>query len=326
MILDIARHKFYEGIATLLLTTLTLIVFVAVGVGVGATQTTDYSPFMSLMSNATFGISFIEKSLVVVLYIFSVLTLSRSTLRTHIYPADTMAAMALCAVMMLPMVVGEHALHEAVITLFMSMALGNMFFCVGARRSPNRLFAAMLSAGLLATVEASLVVVPIAMGIALIASRKRFREALIIIVGMLLPLFTCFYLAWLSGESFGASALAWWRSAVAPITHYFIDSMSRPRFCFLAYTFFLLVVSSIMHNAQSDTNTATARGAWRALHLIFVVVALALLFMPSASDSLLTVAVIISAAMLPAFFVCSNAVLSAIAYVALFALAIAAAF
>ncbi len=326
MILDVARHKFYEGIATLLLTTLTLIVFVAAGIGEGATKIVAYSPFMSLVENATFGIAFIQKSITIILYMFSVLTLSRSTLRTRIYPTDTMAAMALCAIMMLPMVIGEYALREAVITLFMSMALGNMFFCVGPRRSPNRLFAAMLSAGLLATVEAPLVVVPIAMGIALIASRKRFRETLIVIVGMLLPLFACFYIAWLSGDGFAASALAWWRSAVTPITHHFIDSMSIPRLCFLAYALFLLVVSSLMHYEQRDTNTATSRGAWRSLHLIFFIVVLALLCMPSASDSLLTIAVILSATMLPALFVCSDAIVSTVAYIALIGLVFAALF
>ena len=122
MILDVARHKFYEGFLTLLLATLTMIVFVAVGVGEASVTPVPYSPFMSLISSATFGISFIEKAAVIILYTISVLTLSRSTIRTHIYPADTIAAMALCAVMTLPMIVGEHALREAFITLFTSLA------------------------------------------------------------------------------------------------------------------------------------------------------------------------------------------------------------
>jgi hypothetical protein len=143
---------------------------------------------------------------------------------------------------------------------------------------------------------------------------------------MLLPLFACFYIAWLSGEGFTASALAWWRSAVTPITHHFIDSMSIPRLCFLAYALFLQVVSSLMHNAQRDTNSATSRGAWRSLHLIFFIVVLALLCMPSASDSLLTIAVILSATMLPALFVCSDAIVSTVAYIALIGLAFAALF
>ena len=156
MILDVARHKFADGVDTLLLCTLTLIVFVAVGVDGGATEVASYSPLMSLLANATFGIPFVEKSLIVILYITSVLSLSRATLRTHIYPADTMAAMALTAVMMLPMVVGPYALHQAVIMLLSAFAIGNMLFCFGPRKSVHRLFGAMIAAGLLPVVEASL--------------------------------------------------------------------------------------------------------------------------------------------------------------------------
>lgn len=326
MILDVARHKFYEGFLTLLLATLTMVVFVAVGVGEASVTPVPYSPFMSLISSATFGISFVEKAAVIILYTISVLTLSRSTIRTHIYPADTIAAMALCAVMTLPMIVGEHALREAFITLFTSLALGNMFFCFGPRRSPNHLFGAMLSASLLATVEATLIVVPIAMGIALIAARKRLREAVIVVVGMLLPLFACCYIAWLSGEGFTESLLAWWRSATTSLNYHIIDTMSIPRLCFLAYALFLTAVASIMNYAQRDTHSHVARGAWRALHLIFIFVACALLFMPAASDSLLTVAVILSATMLPTYFICNDALISVVSYIALVALAFAAAF
>ena len=326
MILDVARHKFYDGFLTLLLTTLTMIVFVAVGVGEGSATAMPYSPFMSMISGATFGITFLEKAATIILYAISVLSLSRSTIRTHIYPADTIAAMALCAVMTLPMIVGEHALREAFIALFTSLALGNMFFCFGPRRSPRHLFGAMLAASLLATVEATLIVVPIAMGTALILARKRLREAVIVTVGMLLPLFACFYIAWLSGEGFAESLLAWWRSAMTPLNNHIIDTMSIPRLCFLAYALFLVAVASIMNHAQRDTHSHVARGTWRAMHVIFIVVACAMLFMPAASDSLLTVAVVISSVMLPSFFVCSNAALSTLAYIALIALAFAASF
>lgn len=326
MILDVARHKFYDGFITLLITTLTMIVFVAIGVGEGSATPMPYSPFMSLVSTATFGITFIEKAAVVILYAVSVLALSRSTIRTHIYPSDTIAAMALCAVMTLPMIVGEHALREAVIALFTAIALGNMFFCFGPRRSPHHLFGAMFSASMLATVEATLIVVPVAMGIALILARKRLREAVVVVVGMLLPLFAMFYLTWLSGEGFAEVVLKWWRSATTALDYHMIDNISIPRLCFLAYTLFLTAVSSIMQHAQRDTNNHVARGAWRAMYLILSFVACALVLIPSASESLLTVAVVISSVMLPSFFVCSNAALSTLAYIALIALAFVASF
>ena len=326
MILDVARHKFYDGFITLLITTLTMIVFVTIGIGEESAVPMPDSPFMSLVSNATFGIAFIEKAVVVILYAVSVLTLSRSTIRTHIYPTDTIAAMALCAVVTLPMIIGQHTLREAIITLFTAIALGNMFFCFGPRRSPHHLFGAMFSASMLATVEATLIVVPVAMGISLILARKRLREAVVVVVGMLLPLFAMFYITWLSGEGFADVVLKWWHSATTALDYHMLDSISIPRLCFLAYILFLTAVASIMHHAQRDTNSHVARGAWRAMHLLLVFIAFALILIPSASESLLTVTAIISAAMLPTYFVCNNAMLSAISYIALIGLAIAASF
>ena len=318
MILDVARHKFYEGFATLLLTTLTLIVLLAIGVGEEAAWSAPASPIMSLLDKITFGIPFFNKTLAVLLYATGVLSLSRATIRTHIYPADTLASMALCAVMTLPMVVGEYALREVLIVLLMGMALGHMFYCYRPRFAPRHLFTTMLAAGLLPAVEASLVIVPIAIAIALIAAR-------IVITAMLLPLFSCFYILWLMGEGFADSTLVWWRSVTTPIEYHILDSISIARLCFLAFALFLQCVASLCQLSHSDTSTAQARGAWRALHLIFVVVACGLIFMPSASDSMITVATVVSAAMLPAFFVCNGFIISTIGYTALFALAFAAA-
>jgi hypothetical protein len=325
MILDVARHKFYEGFATLLLTTLILIVLLAIGVGEEAAWSAPASPVMSLLDQITFGIPFLNKALAVLLYATGVLSLSRATIRTHIYPADTLASMALCAVMTLPMVVGEYALREALIVLLMGIALGHMFYCYRPRFAPRHLFTTMLAAGLLPAVEASLVVVPIAIAIALIAARKRMRDALIVITAMLLPLFSCFYILWLMGEGFADSAIVWWHSITEPIEYHILDSISIARLCFLAFALFLQCIATLFQLSHRDTSTAQARGAWRALHLIFVIVACGLIFMPSASDSMITVATVITSAMLPAFFVCNGFIISTISYTALFALAFAAA-
>jgi hypothetical protein len=324
MILDVARHKFYEGLFTLFISTLTMIAFMVAGVGEGSTMPEPYSASMPLVYNATLGSRFLEGLIIVILYAIGVLTLSRATLRTHIYPSDTMAAMALSAVMTLPMIVGADALREAVVALCTSVALGNMLFCYGPRKSPHRLFTAMLAASMLATIEASLMVVPLAMGIALIFARKRLREAMIIVVGMLLPLFITFYIAWLGGEEFGQCALAWWRSAFIPLELNSLDSISIPRISLFGFVLILQIVASVLHFAQRDSLTSQRRGAWHALHLIFVVAACSFVLMPAASSSLLTVAVITSATMLPTFFVCNGVMLSALSYVALCALAVAA--
>ena len=326
MIIDVARHKFSEGLVTLFVTTLTMIVLVATGVGENTPVTEPYSASMSVVYDSTFGSGFIEGLIIVICYVLSSLTLTRATLRTHIYPADTMAAMALSAVMMLPMIVGQYALREAVVTLATSVAVSNMLFCFGPHKRPHRLFAAMLASGLLATIEASLMVVPLIMGLLLIMARKRLREALIVVVGMLLPLFTTLYIAWLGGTEFNQGLLTWWRSAFTPLELNTLDSISIPRLGLFGLVLILQITTSVLHFLQRDDHTSSTRSAWRSLHLILLVAICAFVFMPAASGSLLTVAIIASITMLPTFFICNSAILSSLSYVALFAMAIAAAF
>lgn len=324
MILDVARHKFYEGLITLFVTTMALTIFLIVNSGDSGSAYASYSPVMSLLSAVTYDVVFVQKSIVAILYVISVLTLSRSTLRTHIYPSDTMATMSTCAVVMLPMLATGAAFRESVVVLLGSVALANMFYCFGPHRSMHRLFSAMLAAGLLAMVDPSLAVVPIAMSVALIVARKRVREVVVVVVGMLLPIFTCFYIQWLLGVGFTHSISVWWSSAVKSIDYSILDSMSIARLIFVAYVLFMQVVSSVYYFSQHDVHSQVMRGAWRSLHLISAVVALALVLLPSASDSLLAVALLLSSAMLPMFFVCSGVIISSICYVVLFILAIAA--
>ena len=324
MILDITRHKFYEGLLTLFGTTIIMIVLLATSVGDSGVAPAPDSPLMLLVNSLTGGIGFIRGVFVVMLYAMSVLTLSRAALRSHIYPTDTMAPMALCAVLFLPMIVTADALHQAVVVLLMSHSLANMFYCFGPNRRVNRLFTAMVAAGTLAVVEASLVVVPIVMSFALIAARKKFREALVVVVGMLLPMFSYCYIEWLLGVSFAHSTELWWSSLTANLDLNILDNITLTRLVFLAFVIFLQAVSLVLNVSQRDVRSSGARGVWRALQLLFVVVLCATLFMPSASDSMLTVLVSIAAAMLSVYFIHCNIMISVVSYVALLSLAIAA--
>ena len=130
MILDIARHKFYEGLITLFATTIMLVVVLAVSVGESGLGLAPESSAMSLISSLTLDNGFMEGVIVVIIYMLSVLSLSRFTLRTRIYPTDTMAPLALCAVMIMPMLVVGDALRQVVVVMLMTIALGNMFFCI----------------------------------------------------------------------------------------------------------------------------------------------------------------------------------------------------
>lgn len=325
MILDIARHKFYEGIITLLITTIVMIILLATSAGDSGIASAPDSPLMSLISSATFGSGFVEGLITVILYVVSILTLSRSTLRTHIYTADTMAPIALCSVMLLPMITTGDALHQAVVVYFMSHAMANIFYCFSHRKCFHRLFAAMVAAGTLALVDASLTIVPVTMALALIAARKKLREAVVVVVGMLLPLFAYCYVEWLCDVNFSDSLQLWWRSLVTPLSLNMFDNIKLTRLIFIAFVVFLQATSVVLHIYQREIHSSVVRGSWRAMQLMFVAALCCALLLPSASDSLLTVIVMIASAMLSMYFINSGTMLSVVSYVALLSLAIAAA-
>lgn len=325
MILDIARHKFYEGLITLFVTTIILVTLLATQTGNSGVEPAVDSPLMQLIESATFGSGFLKGLAVVLIYATSVLSLSRATLRAHIYPVSTMAPMALCAVMMMPMITTGDALHQAVIIMLMTYSLSNMFHCFSHRKCVHRLFTAMFAASTLAVVEASMVVVPVAMCLALIAARKKFREAIVVVVGMLLPFFAYCYTEWLLGTDFSSTTLLWWRSFTTPLSSNILDNITLTRLVFIAYIVILHATASIFQLTQRDTDSSVVRGSWRALQLLFIVELCSVLLLPSASDSMLTALAVTASSTLSIYFIRSGALLGVVGYVALSSLAIAAA-
>lgn len=324
MILDIIRHKFYEGLITLLVTTIVMVVLLATSIGdSGAAQATD-STIIELITSATNGIGFIEGAIIVICYLVSVFTLSRSVLRSHIYPINTMAPMSLCAVMFLPMITTNDALHQAIIMLLMAYSLSNMFYCFGPKRRVNKLFSAMFASGTLAIVEAPMVVVPIVMLFALTAARKKLSEAVVVVTGMLLPMFIFCYVEWLYDVSFSHTLATWWHSLTADLRINLLDNITLTRLVFITYVIFLQATSIVLNISQHDISSSGARGAWRTLQLLFVVTLCAALLLPSASESMLTAIIAIATTMLSIYFIHCNIMVSVVSYTALLSLAIAA--
>ena len=325
MILDIARHKFYEGLITLLAMAIVLVVLLAVSLGDSGLSLAPESRVMSLISSATLGNGFMEGAIVVIIYVLSVLSLSRFAIRTRIYPINTMAPLALCAVMMMPMLVVGDALRQAMVVMLLSIALGNMFFCFGPRRCIHRLFAAMVASGTLAVVDGSLIVVPVVMCLVLVAARKKLREALATVVGMVLPLFTYCYVEWLLGGGFGDSALEWWRGITANLSLNILDNLTITRMIFVAFIVFLQATAMVLNFVHRDLYSSVVRGAWRSLQLLFVALLGSLLLLPSAADSSLTALVVVGAASLTMYFVNCGLFAGVLSYMAIISLAIAAA-
>lgn len=330
MILDVARHKFYEGFFTLAIMTIVMIaMFIFSSDDVVHASTSD-SPFMALVASLTGGVVFVEKLAAVVLYMASVLTLARSAIRTHIYTADTMAPLALCAVVMLPLILVGGSLNQSVVILLLSIALGNMFHCFGPHRCFHHLFVAMVALGMLAIAVPGFVVITLAMCIALILARKRLREATITVAGMLLPMFVQCYVLWLMGEGFTDAVAELWLSMMEPWSADVVARIATmielpiPHLVFIAFVIIMQLTSSALYLTEHDVHSPVVRGAWRAMHFIWIVTLAMTLLSTIPLWLPFTMVAVVAAVMLPMFFIRSNAMVATLVYLLLIASAIAA--
>lgn len=332
MILDVARHKFYEGFFTLAIMTIVMIAMFIFSSEEVALTTMPDTPFMALVASLTGGVAFVEKLAATVLYMASALMLARSAIRTHIYTADTMAPLALSAVVMLPLILVGGALNQSVVILLLAIALGNMFYCFGPHRCLNHLFAAMVAAGTLAISVPAFALITLALGIALILARKSLREATVTVTGMLLPMFVQCYVLWLMGDSFTDAVAELWRSMMEPWSADLVSRITTfvelpiPRLVFLAIVIIMQLTSAVLYLTEHDVHSPMVRGAWRAMLFIWIVALATTLLSVMPLWLPFTIVAVLSAVMLPMFFIRSNALVSTLVYLLLIASSIAAIF
>lgn len=331
MILDVARHKFYEGFFTLLIMTIAMIGVVAFSGG-DATPTPN-TPLMTLINSITGDIGFVKKIVTVLLYTISVLSLTRSAIRTHIYTVDTMAPLALCSVVMFPLVCVGNSLYQSIVVFLLALTLGNMFYCFGPRRCLHHLFMTMVAAGTLPLMDATFAPITLAVCLALILARKRFREAIVTVVGMLLPLFIQCYVLWFMGGEFASSIehmwsdiTTLWTGDIAERGIYIVEYISIPHLIFIGCIIFMQSVSSTLYFTEQDVHSTVVRGAWRAMHFILIVAICSTILFSTSLWQPFTIIAMVAVMMFPMLFVHYNTLISTIAYIALIACSVTALF
>lgn len=325
MILDVVRHKFYEGLLVLLLATLVLsVMLLATDVPLCGGMAGSIAPLGASLAFVDTMPRLLGVPVIAVLYFASVLIAARATLRVSLYPVVTMAPIALFALVLLPAIVVESPMRQAIVALLFALSLSHMLRLFGPRASAVDLFGAMLAAGTMPLVDISLVAIPVAVALAIIAARATLREATIVVGGMLLPLFIYCYVEWCLGGSFGDTALAMWRDVAAAAAVSPLELITIPRLIFLGVVIFVQTMASIFYATEQDLNSSAARGVWRSAHLLLVVAIASIVALPSASASLIVVVTMISVVMQPLFFMRIGSIASIVAYVLLFGTSVVA--
>lgn len=318
MILDVTRHKFSEAIVTLL--------FFAVAISLAAMVLFPDSSAVVVESEAplapyirSFCVdhSLLSPILLGLLYVYMVLRLSRSTVRVGLYPNTTLAAIALCSVLLFgALASGDYAML-CVGALLVAEAYGRLLYCFSPSLHAHYLFSAMVAFGALPLVDAAFLPLSILIPVVVVVFRATLRETAITLFGLAAPTFVYSYVMWLLGGDFVQGFVDVWGSLLAPSSLSLVTYLTLPRLVFLGFVLFLQLLSVVVYLTTPMSLANGVREVWRVLIISVVILVASLLLLPAASPSLIVAMVLLAAIMLPILMQYASALNSVLAYLLL---------
>ena len=315
MVFDVARHKFSEGLLTLLLFAL-LAMVVALSAG-DIVPMVEGAPLRGFIDSLQINHPIVSALAMLPLVVYAGLRFSRAAVRVGIYSASTLAPIALAGVAMFSSLASQDYLYIMVVVTLVAEVLGRLFYCFGANMRTSFLFTAMLSLGAMPLVDSALIPLALVLPVIVIFVRGTLRETIITLVGVAFPTFVYCYIVWLLGGDFDVAFASIWSVDNVVMQHNAVlDYLSVPRLIFLGVTLFLNICSIITYNSVRVTLVDSARIIWRLLIAMQVLLLAMLLLMPSASPAVVVVMVHVMTTMLPQFFIRVDVYVAAIAYLA----------
>lgn len=318
MILDVTRHKFSEAIVTLL--------FFAVAISLAAMVLFPDSSAVVVESEAPLAPyirsfcadhSLLSPILLGLLYVYMVLRLSRSTVRVGLYPNTTLAAIALCSVLLFgALASGDYAML-CVGALLVAEAYGRLLYCFSPSLHAHYLFSAMVAFGALPLVDAAFLPLSILIPVVVVVFRATLRETAITLFGLAAPTFVYSYVMWLLGGDFVQGFVDVWGSLLAPSSLSLVTYLTLPRLVFLGFILFLQLLSVVVYLTTPMSLANGVREVWRVLIISVVILVVSLLLLPAASPSLIVAMVLLAAIMLPILMQYASALNSVLAYLLL---------
>ncbi len=325
MILDVARHKFHEGIISLIVIAIaTVIVGVArpIAFDASAVAMTSWQASLYAFEQSH---SVVAALLGIMLIVHASLRLSRATILSKIYPTSSMAAMSLTAVMAMAMATGGNMLSTLLVAVLTAEFIGRMLYSMRHNARLHHIFTAMMALGLMPLVDSSTLVIVVLYPLMLMSLRSRVREVVVATIGLMLPLFAFCYVAWCSGANFNDEITMLYERMMLPGAIAVEEYVTLPRLCFVAIALFLLLCVMVIYRNERLSMTLAARNSWTMMQLCAVTLVVLFSFIPSLSPASFVVVMLFVAAMLPLFFQKINPTISVAAYILLVVSAIIAA-
>lgn len=313
MIFDVARHKFSEGLLTLII--FALIASVAVLVGEVTLPVEGGAPLRGFIDNLAVQYPVASALALFPLLIYAGLRLARSTVRVSIYSASSLGVVALGAVVMFGSIVSTNYLYLAIVALLISELLGRLLYCFGANVRVGYLFTAMLALGAMPLVDNALIPLALVLPVIVMLLRGTLREMIIILFGLAAPTLLYCYIVWLMGGEFDAAFWGIWNTTLSSQHEAIIAYLTLPRLIFLGVILFFDICSIISYFRVRVTLLDSARIVWRLLIAMQLMLVVLLVAMPISSPALVVALMFMMVVVLPQFFISVSAPIATVAYI-----------
>lgn len=321
MILDISRHKFFEGLATLLLFATVMAIATSVSyIPAESEAVTTMTPIGLLVGRFALSHPLLSVVCVAVIMVYSVLRLARATARAMLYPQGTLAAISLGAVTLLALLPSANYAYLAVVALLMCETFGRLIYCFDPNIRAHYLFTAMLALGTLPLVDGALSPLVVVVVVLTILLRSTMRETIVTLVGVVSPLFVCCYIEWLAMGDFEVPILAVREALMASSLETIIDYLTLPRLIFIGVMIAAAAVSIMLYFTNRVSLGVGVRNVWLVLLMSAAVLAVSIFLGGFITPGVIVAMAIIFVPMLPMLFICAQPLTAVLAYV-LFVLA-----
>lgn len=323
MILDISRHKFYEGLIFLL-------IIATIGVANGfvmvdeavASATITSAPLQPMLRDFTLDHPLLAAIISYVLIVATSLRLTRATIIHQLFQLGSLATMALSAVVIIGLGIHGNILSTVIVAYLASEAINRICYCVAPESTLHYQFTAFMALGAMPLFDSSMLAPALLAPIVIILSRKKLREIFVAIIGLLLPAFIYCYTSWCQGAGFLSGITTMWEGMLTPSALADGNYLSLPRLIMLGMVAFVQICTSLIYFSDRLTLSLTSREIWKMLQVIVLLFTTCFVVLPSTSPASFLVLGLCISVMAPLVFNKFSGALSMVAFYTLLIIAI----
>ena len=286
MILDITRHKFFEGLLFLTLLAIVGVAssFAAVDDAI-ASATIATAPLQPTLSNFTATHPVIAAIVSFILIMATSLRLTRTTIIHSLFQVGSLVTMSLSAVVILGLGLHGHLLSNLIVAYLAAEAINRICYCVAPSPRLHYLFTAFMALGAMPLFDSSMLTPALLAPIVIILSRKKPREVVVAIIGLLVPLFAYLYISWCQGAPFLSGVNTIWQGMLTPSALADGNYLSLPRLIMLGTVAFIQICTSLIYHNDRLSISLTSREIWKMLQILVVLFAACFAVLPSATPA-----------------------------------------